>query len=124
MRWQDQLDKVGVAGSVVTGACCLGLPAVISVLTAIGLGFLINDAVLLPVLLLFLGITLAGLVLGYRVHGRPAPLALGGLSALAVFLFIFMRTVPVAAYLAIAGLAVAAVFNAILRRKCAPACES
>jgi mercuric ion transport protein len=123
MPWKEHIDKLGVAGSLVAGACCLGLPAVLSIVTAIGLGFLINDAILLPMMIVFLAATLTGLALGYRVHRRPWPLVLGGISALAVFFFIFVQTVRTAAYLAIAGLVVASALNVILRRRCAPACE-
>lgn len=44
-------DKVGVVGTTVSALCCLGTPALVSVLSALGLGFLINDAVLVPLLL-------------------------------------------------------------------------
>ncbi len=43
MPWKDHLDKFGIVGSFVAGACCLGLPAVLSVVAAVGLGFLIKD---------------------------------------------------------------------------------
>ena len=45
------LDKLGVVGSLIAALCCLGVPTVLSIFTAIGLGFLINDAVLLPLLI-------------------------------------------------------------------------
>ncbi len=46
MSWKRHLDKVGIIGAFVVAACCLGLPAIISILAAAGLGFLIQDAVL------------------------------------------------------------------------------
>ncbi len=45
-------------GTAITAACCLGLPVVISVLTAIGLGFLIHDAILIPLFIGFIGFNL------------------------------------------------------------------
>lgn len=45
-------------GTVITAACCLGLPIVISALTAIGLGFLIHDAILIPMFIGFIGFNL------------------------------------------------------------------
>lgn len=123
MRWKDQLDKLGVVGTFIAGACCLGLPAVLSIVTAVGLGFLIKDAILLPLMVVFLAVSLFGLYLGYRVHRRPWALVLAGVSAVAAFFFIFVHTINFAAYLAIAGLVVASVFNVVLRRRCAPACE-
>ncbi|MBI3181538.1 MAG: hypothetical protein HYZ28_05295 [Myxococcales bacterium] len=38
MRAPGHMEKVGVLGSVFTAACCLGISAVVSVATAIGLG--------------------------------------------------------------------------------------
>ena len=84
MPLAKHLDKLGVVGSFIAAACCLGLPAIISIFAALGLGFLINYAILLPVLLLFLGITLFGLFQGYRRHKRIRPLVVGTVSALAV----------------------------------------
>jgi mercuric ion transport protein len=124
MSWQHHLDKIGVVGSFVAAACCLGLPVVLSIVTAIGLGFLINDALLLPLMILFLAVTVIGLVFGYRVHRRPWPLVVAAVSATAAYFFVFVRTMKPAAYLAIAGLVVASLFNLILRRRCGPACET
>lgn len=123
MPWKDHLDKMGIAGSFIAGACCLGLPAVLSIVTAVGLGFLIRDAILLPLMVVFLAVSLIGLYLGYRVHRSPWALVLASVSSVAVFFFIFVHTINLAAYLAIAGLVVASVFNVVLRRRCAPACE-
>lgn len=121
MSWKEHLDKLGVAGSLITAACCLGLPAVLSIVAAIGLGFLINDAILLPLLIAFLVVTLAGLFFGYRVHRQPWALALGGVSAVALYVFIFVHTIAAVAYLAVGGLVVASLLNIFLRRKCASA---
>jgi mercuric ion transport protein len=124
MEWRNHLDKIGVAGSFIAAACCLGLPAILSIIAAIGLGFIVNDAVLLPLLIIFLAVTLAGLWFGYRVHRHLMPLTLAGISAALVYVFIFVRTIPALAYLGIAGLIVASVVNVIQRRKCGPACET
>jgi len=45
-------------GTAITAACCLGLPVVISALTAIGVGFLIHDAILVPMFMGFIGFNL------------------------------------------------------------------
>ncbi len=45
-------------GTAITVACCLGLPVVLSALTAIGLGFLIHDAILIPLFTGFIGFNL------------------------------------------------------------------
>jgi len=51
--WKRHLDKVGVGGSLFAALCCLGFPALVSILSAIGLGFLINDHILRPLLIVF-----------------------------------------------------------------------
>jgi mercuric ion transport protein len=45
-------------GTAITAACCLGLPVILSALTAIGLGFLIHDAILIPLFIGFIGFNL------------------------------------------------------------------
>ncbi len=45
-------------GTAITAACCLGLPVVLSALSAIGLGFLIHDAILIPLFTGFIGFNL------------------------------------------------------------------
>ena len=117
MAWKDHLDKLGIIGSFVAALCCLGVPAVVSIAAAIGLGFLIKDAILLPLMVLFLLVTLIGLYLGYRARRRAWPLILGVVSSLAVLFFIFGRTVGLMAYLAMAGLVLASILNVIARQK-------
>lgn len=45
-------------GALITAACCLGLPFIISALGAIGLSFLIHDAILIPLFMGFIGFNL------------------------------------------------------------------
>ena len=91
LGWKEHVDKIGVVGSFIAAACCLGLPAVVAILTAIGLGLLINDAVLRPLELVFLALTVAGQVFSYRAHHRPWPLFLAFALWLSTFLFSSMR---------------------------------
>jgi mercuric ion transport protein len=69
--WKHHLDKIGVGGSLFAALCCLGFPALLSIISAIGLGFLINDAILQPMLIVFLLVSVFGLLLGMRHHGSP-----------------------------------------------------
>lgn len=75
--WKRHLDKIGVGGSLFAALCCLGFPALLAILSAAGLGFLINDAILIPLLVLFLVVTLWGLYLGKGHHGSSAPFYVG-----------------------------------------------
>jgi hypothetical protein len=58
--WKRHLDKVGVGGSLFGALCCLGFPALVSILSAIGLGLLINDDILRPLLIGFLLVAIWG----------------------------------------------------------------
>jgi hypothetical protein len=79
--WKRHLDKIGVGGSLFAALCCLGFPALVSILSAIGLGFLINDDILRPMMIVFLLLAIFGLALGMRHHGSPWVLIVGILSA-------------------------------------------
>ncbi len=43
-------------GAMFAAACCLGLPLLLSALTAAGHGFLIHDAILIPLLIAFVAL--------------------------------------------------------------------
>lgn len=116
--WKRNLDKIGIGGSIFAALCCLGFPALLSILSAIGLGFIVNDAILIPLLLVFLAVAVFGLYLGARHHREPWALILGGLSALLVVL-VFTGMVPniALAYVGMAGVVVASVLNVWLRAR-------
>ncbi|MDA3940634.1 MAG: hypothetical protein PF693_15210 [Spirochaetia bacterium] len=47
-----------LSGVIISALCCIGFPALISIFVSLGLGFIINDSILLPILgisLIFLG---------------------------------------------------------------------
>jgi mercuric ion transport protein len=100
-----------VVGAVFAALCCLGFAPLITVLTAIGLGFLINDAILIPLLVVFLLVTVGGLYLGMRRHGQPWPLLLGAVSAVVTVVFIAVAFNKPLALLGVAGLIVSSILN-------------
>ena len=116
--WKRNLDKIGIGGSVFAALCCLGFPALLSILSAIGLGFIVNDTILIPLLLLFLAVTLLGLYLGTSHHHEPWALILGGLSALSIAV-VFLGLVPsrIVAYVGMTGLVAASILNVWLRTR-------
>jgi mercuric ion transport protein len=113
--WKRHLDKVGIGGALFAALCCLGFPALISVVSAIGLGFLINDTILMPLLGISLLVTLAGLYLGVRHHGSWLAFVIGAASALALFIFMTVAMNKVFAYISIAGVVAASFLNVWLR---------
>jgi hypothetical protein len=73
---------------------------VVGLLSGIGLGFLLADAVLVPLLVGGVGITLWGLWLGARTHGRRGPMALAAIGGVPAVAGVFL-----AASVAYAGIA-------------------
>lgn len=115
MKLARQLDKVGVAGASLTALCCLGVTAAVSLLSALGLGFMINDAILMPLFAVFIILALSGLAADVRHHHRWSAflLALAGAAGLVLFA-IFLPSRP-GAFLAVAALVAASAWNLRLR---------
>ena len=87
-------------GTSFAAACCLGATAALSVLTAVGAGFLINDAVLVPAFLALVGLSLWLLYRSARLHANLRPLWLGLAGGAVAFISLW-----IAPALVIAGLA-------------------
>lgn len=60
-------------GAGIAAACCLGISAVLAAVGAVGLGFLVHDAYLLPIFVGFVGLSLWLLYRSARGHGNLAP---------------------------------------------------
>lgn len=82
----------GLIGAGIAAACCLGIPAVLAGLGALGLGFIIHDAYLLPLFVGFVALSLWLLYRSARRRGRLAPfwvsLAGGLVGTLALWLMV------------------------------------
>jgi mercuric ion transport protein len=102
-------------GSVFAALCCAGVPAVLGALSAAGLGFLINDLILLPLLALFLGLALWSLSEGAHKHGTRAVLVLGGLGA--ALMVAGILTSPLVVYAGSAAMISASIWNALAIRQ-------
>lgn len=109
------LDKIGIAGTIFAALCCLGFPALISIISAVGLGFLINDAILVPLLVIFLLVTLIGLYLGIKHHCSWLAFVVGAISAIVIFIAVGVVSNKLLAIVGIAGLIVASILNVWLR---------
>lgn len=94
--------------------CCLSVGPVVAGLSAVGLGFLLKDAILVPLFVAGWGITLWGLWLGRRVHGRLAPLGLGAVGGVAALAGVFVA--PALAYAGIGALLLAVVWSMVVAR--------
>ena len=82
-----------VIGAGFAGACCLGASWALATLSAVGAGFLINDAILIP---LFLGLVLLSVALVYRsarAQGARAPLVLAATGAVVAIAGLFVSSI-------------------------------
>lgn len=73
-RYQRWLDRLGMSASTICAVHCLALPFLLSVLPAIGLGFLGGHT--FELIMIATSITIAAVSLGrsYTVHGKLNPL--------------------------------------------------
>lgn len=74
-------DKWAPVGSIVAGLCLLEVGPVTATVSAVGLGFVLDDAILLPLLVALLGATIWTLAIDRRYHRSPWPSRLAWLSA-------------------------------------------
>lgn len=84
-----------MAGTAFAAACCLGVTAALSALTAVGAGFLINDAILIPLYLLLLALSLWLLYRSARAHGNLFPFWLGVAGAAIAVLGLWINSLLV-----------------------------
>ena len=82
-------SPLAALAAFVTTLCCLGFPALVGLLSALGAGFLLNDRYLEPLLAgtLLLTLLIAGLHL--QRHHRPGPFLLSLVAAGSVFFAIY-----------------------------------
>ena len=106
----------GSLGATVAALCCAGVPAVLGALSASGLGFLVNDLILLPLVFLSLGLALWGLWRGTERHGLRAVLVLGAVGAVLLVAGIFLGPLV---YAGVAAMLAAAAWNAVALRRVA-----
>jgi len=117
MKWiKGKLDQLGVLGSLLAGLCCIGTPVLIVLISSLGLGFLIHDAILIPLLLIFLGINMMGQALSIEVHGNKLPFIISVISSVFVFGGIWFSVYLV--YIGFIAMIGASVWNAFLKKQC------
>jgi len=97
-------------------SCPVCITAYAGVLSAAGFGFLLNEAVLGPIVAVGLGLNLAALAWTARSHRAKGPLLLGLLASVAVAAGRFLFDLPPLLYIGAAGLFAAALWNLWLKR--------
>lgn len=108
------LQSFGFLGSLIAAACCLGISFVVAGVTAIGAGVLIRDRYLLPILAVFLLLSVVGTAMSRRKHGRKAPLVISVSGAIVTLGGVLLR--PAIAYLGIALLLLASILDLLAVR--------
>lgn len=109
-------EWIGLIIAVIAAACCLGISAIVTAVTAIGLGFLIRDVYLLPIFVIFVLFSLLVLFRSCRRHRKFLPFWLGllggiaGITALS-FLITGMYAMPWLIYLGLITLVVASIWD-------------
>lgn len=116
-------DKAGVAGTIFTVGCCLGLPGFLPLAAALGLGFMTNMAVMKPFLLVLLAVSVLGLVPGFRRHRKPYPLAASVVAAITIYWFMFISYRPSLIQASVIVLVAASLLNLFLMRREERACR-
>lgn len=107
---------IGMVGTILTALCCIGTPALLAFLATLGAGFLINDLILLPLLVVFLGISLWGIRRSMAVHGQSRPLILAVVSSVVTFVAVWFSRPLV--LLGLLGLVAASVWDMALHKRC------
>ena len=113
-------DWTGPIGSVFAALCCLGVPWLVAAVTAAGLGFIRDDAILWPLMIASILLAFLGMWLGRRAHQSWLPLALGvgsGVALVAGVIFVHGFPARELIYAGSAGLIGASIWNAMLRSR-------
>lgn len=126
--WRGVLATVPGVGAAVlpVGMCPACWPAYASIVSSLGLGFLLQTAYLFPLTVVFLGLAL--LALGYRASKRRGfwPLAVGFTGSAMILVFKFVVIYNPLAYGGLALLIAASIWNSwpIRPKSNCPACAS
>ena len=116
--WRRWLPRVSALGALFTTACCIGVPAVISLASAVGAGFLLQDKYLQPLLILTLLLTIAASALTFARHRNPVPLMITAVSAVLVYWFIYRDYRVPLVWVGIAAMVGAQVWDVVAVRSC------
>ena len=106
-----------ILGAVFAAACCLGLPLVLSALSAAGLGFLVHDVILIPLLIAFVLLNLWLLRRACVRHGDRRPLVLGVVGGTLAVVGLYLH--PLVSSLGLVGLVAASGWDFVNGRRAA-----
>lgn len=108
-------------GSGLTALCCLGIPALIGFLSTVGLGFLVHDGALVPLLVFFLGLNFWAIHISSKRHQRKAALYLAMASAILVISGLWFSTLVVS--IGIIGVFTTSALDIYFSKACRLGCQ-
>jgi mercuric ion transport protein len=103
---------LGMIGSIFAALCCIGTPALLALLTSIGAGFLIQDMILLPLLIMFLAISIWGVQRSVSRHGNRMPRTVAVICSVVIVIAVWFS--PPLVLVGLAGLIAASVWDIYL----------
>lgn len=112
------MDKAGILGVILSHLCCVGAGANMSFLGAIGAGFLMNNAIRIPIVTISLVVSMLGAFMSYLNHRNIIPFIISVISSVTILVFSFAMPVDILVYAGIAGLIGASVYNYLCFKKC------
>ncbi len=105
-----------------SATCPLCLAAYAGILSALGVGFFLDDRVQRPLIALFLSMTLVSVAWAAKKHRSPGPFLVVLYGSIAVVAARLVWNIPLVAYAGAACLIAGTVWNIALRRVAAPMC--
>ncbi len=108
-------------GSGITALCCLGVPVITAFLSAMGLGFLIHDGTLVPLMIVFLGLNLWATRAASRRYGRKEAFFIAAASAMLIIFGLWLSWVMLVS--GIIGLFTASGFTLYFSKTCRKGCQ-
>ncbi len=97
-------------------SCPVCLAAYAGVLSSLGLGFVLNESVLRPLIVLFLGIAVGSVAWSARRHRKRGPVVAAAAGALGIFAGRILWSVPLAVYGGVICVVLAAIWNLVLSK--------
>lgn len=115
---------VSLFGAAIAAACCLGVPAILAAMGALGLGFLVYDAYLFPLFAGSVAMSLWFLFRSARTHGNLTPfwvgLAAGVAGVAGLWLLVTgFYPMPVLVYAGLGVLVASSVWDGLIGRRIA-----
>ena len=106
---------LGGVFSSFSALCCAGTPLLLAFLTGIGLGFVINDFILFPLLFISIGFMFYSMRINKKKHVNNKPIMIAIVSAILILAGIWLTPLL---WIGIAGLLVSTIWDFILIKKC------